>query len=193
MRRPARHRSDYTFQYHPVTPARLDDLKRFSRKYGKFAYCACMRWRLRSADFQRSTKEERIARLEDLVRGNVPVGLLAYDGPEPIGWCSIAPRDTYEALRFSRTLPPLDTLSVWSVVCFYVDPRYRGRQVSVGLLKAAVQYALAQGAEAVEAYPVPAGSTSYRFMGVPDLFLEAGFVDVTPRGRRRRVFRYAPS
>ena len=193
MARPAKYTWDYKFEYHPVTPARLDDLKRFSRKYGKFGYCACMRWRLRSADFQRSTKEERIARLEHLVRENVPVGILGYDGHEPIGWCSVAPRDTYHALQSSRVLPALDTVSVWSVVCFYVDPQYRGQQLSVGLLKAAVQYALSEGAEAVEAYPVPPASTSYRFMGVPKLFMEVGFVDVTPRGQKRMVVRYVPS
>ena len=176
-----------------MTPSRLGDLKRFSKKYGKFGYCACMRWRLRSVDFQRSTKEQRIVHLEQLARDNVPVGILAYDGGEAVGWCSVAPRDTYHALQSSRVLPAIDTVSVWSVVCFYVDPQYRGQRLSVGLLKAAVQYALSKGAEAVEGYPVHPSSASYRFMGVPEVFLEVGFVDVTPPGQKRMVVRYVPS
>jgi hypothetical protein len=36
------------FRFAPVTPATLEDLARFSQAYGKFRYCSCLRWRLRS-------------------------------------------------------------------------------------------------------------------------------------------------
>lgn len=180
-------------EYHPVTQACLGDVKRFAKKYGKFGYCACMRWRLRSTDFQRTTKEERNAHLEQLVQDNVPVGILALDADEPVGWCSVAPRETYHALQASRVLPSLDDKHVWSVVCFFVAPQYRSKGLSVGLLQAAVHYAIANGAEAVEGYPVPPDSTSYRFMGLPEVFLRAGFLEVTPPKQKRKVFRYLSS
>src|SRR4051794_31836718 len=106
-------------QFLPVTAERLADLQRFSEQHGKFRYCSCMRWRMRSTDYQRSTKEDRVATLERLVRNDTPVGVLAYQDGEPVGWCSIAPRETYAALERYRALPRVDDADgVWSVVCF---------------------------------------------------------------------------
>ena len=176
--------------FHPVTKERLADLSRFSQQHGKFRYCSCMRWRLRSSEFQRSTPQQRVAMLEQLARTDVPIGILAYADKVPIGWCSIAPRDTYTALLRSRTLPPLDDTPVWSVVCFFVDRKFRRQNLSFVLLKAAVDYALSQSAPAVEGYPVPTDAPSYTFMGTLSTFLKAGFRDVTPSGQTRTVMRY---
>ena len=59
--------------------------------------------------------------------------MLAYDGDEaderqgPVGWCSIAPRESYAAVLASRVIPQLPGERVWSVVCFFVAPRARRR------------------------------------------------------------------
>ncbi len=177
-------------QFHPVTRERLPDLARFSEKHGKFRYCSCMRWRMRSTEFQRSTKEDRVAALDDLVRRIKPVGVLAYAEGEPVGWCSIAPREAYGALERYRGLPRLDEAPVWSVVCFFVDRRFRRQRVTLGLLQAAVKYARSQGAEIIEGYPVAPGPRSYTYMGSPSTFRQAGFRDVTPAGQTRQVMRY---
>lgn len=176
--------------FHPVTPDRLADLARFSLNHGKFRYCSCMRWRLPSAQYQRSTKEERVAALEGSVRQGVPVGVLAYLDGEPVGWCSVAPRAAYSALERYRKLPRVDVLPVWAVVCFFVDSRLRRQGVTLGLLRAAVDYARSQGAMAVEGYPVTPGSRLYTYMGSPSTFRKAGFQDVTPAGQERQVMRY---
>jgi GNAT superfamily N-acetyltransferase len=178
------------FEFHPVTLERLSDLARFSEGHGKFRYCSCMRWRLKSTDFQRSTKESRIAALDDLVRRSVPVGVLAYQDGEPVGWCSVAPRETYAALERYRALPPVDETPVWSVVCFFVDRHVRRQGVTQGLLRAAVEYARSQGAQVIEGYPVEPGPRLYTYMGSPATFRSAGFRDVTPSGQARRVMRY---
>ena len=61
-----------------------------------------MRWRLRSTPFRDSGKEGRAAALADQVRGGEPVGILAYAEPaDPVGWCSVAPRDSYAAIGAS--------------------------------------------------------------------------------------------
>ena len=67
----------HTFEFHPVTAQRLTDLARFSAQHGRFRYCSCMRWRMTSADYHRSTTESRVAALEELVRQGTPVGVLA--------------------------------------------------------------------------------------------------------------------
>lgn len=176
--------------FHPVTPERLPDLRRFSEQHGKFRYCSCMRWRLTSGDYQHSTKESRIATLDDLVSHNTPVGILAYLDGEPVGWCSIAPRETYAALERYRALPCLDNQPVWSIVCFFIDSHTRRHGVTLGLLRAAVDYARSQGAQIVEGYPVEPGPRLYTYMGAPSTFLRAGFRDVTPPGQLRQVMRY---
>lgn len=176
-------------QFHPVTPERLADLETFSRAHGKFRWCSCMRWRMASSDFRHSTKEERVNGLEGLVRKKTPVGLLAYADGEPVGWCSVAPRETYEALERSRTLGRIDERPVWSVACFFIDRNHRRQGVTLGLLKAAVEYARSRGAKAIEGYPVDPGERLYTYMGSPETFRRAGFKDVTPEGRKRVVMR----
>ena len=86
-------------EFHPVTAERLADLARFSEQHGRFRYCSCMRWRMTSTDYHRSPKESRVAALEELVRQGTPVGVLACVDGDPVGWCSLAPRETYAALE----------------------------------------------------------------------------------------------
>lgn len=112
-------------EFHPVTVDRLDDLRRFSESHGKFRYCSCMRWRLTSGEFQRSTKDERIARLEALPGDAIPIGVLGYVDGVPMGWCSVAPRESYRAVERSRAIPRTDNRKVWAVVCFFLDSRVR--------------------------------------------------------------------
>lgn len=177
-------------EFHPVTQERLADLANFSERHGKFRYCSCMRWRMTSSEFQRATKESRVAALEDLVSHGTPVGVLAYLRGDPVGWCSVAPRETYAALERYRNLPRVDDIRVWSVTCFFVDRSIRRQGVTLGLLRAAVQYARSHGATVIEGYPVEPGSRLYTYMGSPATFLRAGFRDVTPPGQDRLVMRY---
>lgn len=174
----------------PVTAERLPDLEEFSSCHGKFRYCSCMRWRMTSSAFRRSTKEDRVAALEELVRAGTPVGILAYSGTTPVGWCSVAPRESYAALERSRVLPRVDDMPVWSVVCLFVDRHFRRKGLTGRLLKAAVDYAREQSAPAVEGYPVAPDAPSYTYMGTPETYRRAGFVDVTPAGQKRLVMRY---
>ena len=180
-----------TFTYKPVTPQTLKDLEAFSAAHGKFRYCSCMRWRLSSSEFSKSSKEERIAQLNQMVCEQIPVGMLAYTSEsDVVGWCSIAPRETFTALERSRTLPRIDDTAVWSVTCFFIDRHYRRQKLTLGLLLSAIDYAQSQGATTIEGYPVPPDATSYTYMGSPNTFLQAGFVDVTPSGQKRQVYRF---
>jgi hypothetical protein len=95
-------------RYLGVTRDVLHDLAKFSETYGKFGYCSCMRWRMRSTDYQRSSKEARAKKLKQMVNDGLPVGVLAYAGNEPIGWCSIAPRESCEALERYKKLSRID-------------------------------------------------------------------------------------
>jgi GNAT superfamily N-acetyltransferase len=177
-------------EYHPVTAERRADLARFSETHGKFRYCSCMRWRLTSTEYQRSTKESRIATLDGLVAADTPVGALAYLDGELMGWVAVAPREALGALERFKALARVDGQPVWSVTCFFIDRRVRRQGVPLGLLKAAVAYAQSQGARIIEGYPVEPGARLYTYMGSPATFRAAGFEDVTPPGRERLVMRY---
>jgi GNAT superfamily N-acetyltransferase len=179
-------------EYHPVTPDRRADLARFSEAHGKFRYCSCMRWRLTSAEYKRSTKEGRVATLDGLVAADAPVGVLAYQDGEPVGWVAVAPREKLGALERFKALARIDNEPVWSVTCFFIDSQVRRQGVTLDLLRAAVTYAISQGARIIEGYPVEPGNL-YTYMGSPTTFRAAGFVDVTSPGRERLIMRYTAS
>jgi GNAT superfamily N-acetyltransferase len=81
--------------------------------------------------------------------------------------------------------------SVWAIVCFYVPRRQRGQGVARALLRAAVDFAAAHGADIVEAYPVDPDSPSYRYMGSVPMFEAEGFVETGRVGTRRHVMHRA--
>jgi len=143
-----------------------------------------MRCRLWSAEFAAAGRDGRIAALAAAARSGQPTGVLAYLGEDPVGWCSIAPRESYRAVLASRVIPVTDGEGVWSVVCFFLAPAARRTGLPRPLLDAACSYAAASGAAVVEAYPWPGGA-SYRYMGTRELYLGAGFSDVrVPPGQR---------
>ena len=87
-------------------------------------------------------------------------------------------------------LPRVDDTPVWSVVCLFVDRHFRRQGLTGRLLKAAVDYAREHSAPAIEGYPVAPDAPSYTYMGTPETYRRAGFVDVTPVGQKRLVMRY---
>lgn len=176
-------------EFHPVTMERWDDLRSFFEQHGNTNYCWCMRWRLKSKQFKQMNAAQRREELASRVRENTPIGVLGYQQGKPAGWCSIAPRTTYALLESSTTLKRIDDLPVWSVVCFFVDRGSRGQGFSVKLLKAAITYAVSLGATVIEGYPVEPNQ-SYRFMGSPSVFEQAGFHEAGTAQNGRRIVRY---
>ena len=91
--------------------------------------------------------------MTDARKGRAP-GLVAYRDGEAVGWVSLAPRDDYERLQHSKVLARVDDKPVWSIVCFVVGRRARGRGSPEAMLGAAIDYAREHGATLLEAYPV---------------------------------------
>jgi GNAT superfamily N-acetyltransferase len=143
-------------------------------------WCWCQFWRVRGTDFGRSTADRNREALRGLVARQPPPGLVAVepDG-RVIGWISLGPREDFERLERSRVRPRLDDLPVWSIVCFVVGRRARRRGMAARLLHAAIDYARARGAPALEAYPVDASegrpTAATLYSGTVSTFLRAGF------------------
>jgi GNAT superfamily N-acetyltransferase len=181
-------------EFHPVTPDRWDDLEKLFGPRGAYAGCWCMWWRLSRAEFSRQKPAERRVGLKGLVDGGQVPGILAYVAGEPVGWCSVGPRESYESLEHSTTLKRVDDQPVWSIVCFFVARPFRGQGLLVSLLEAAVAYAASQGARIVEGYPVETEEGKRLppisiYTGLLDAFRNAGFVEVARRSARQPIMR----
>ena len=110
------------------------------------------------SEWERLKGVQNRRRMKRLVeKGKRPPGLLAYLGREPVGWICVEPREVFSKLARSRVLAPVDDQPVWSIVCFFVDRRYRRRGLSVALIEGAVDYARKKGARIIEGYPVATG------------------------------------
>jgi len=181
------------FQFHPLTPDRWRDFETLFGPSGAYGGCWCMWPRLRRKEFGANSGAENKEAMRGAVdRGEEP-GLLAYSGGEPVGWVALAPREGYALLEHSRTLKRVDDQPVWSIVCFVVDKRVRGRGMMAKLLSAAVEHARRHGATIVEGYPVePKGALSgySGYTGIVSTFRKAGFVEVARRSQRQPIMRY---
>ena len=124
------------------------------------------------------------------VAEGTPIGILAYDGDEPVAWCSIAPLETYTNLRTRKYVSDgSDTEDVWSITCFYIRSAFRRQGMTTLLINAAIEYARNNGAEVVEAYPVDYDSPSYSYMGRIGTFERLGFKEIAMAGIRRHIMR----
>jgi GNAT superfamily N-acetyltransferase len=189
-------------EFHPLTADRWGDLVTLFEHHGNPGYCWCMIWRLPSSAYRQLDSSQRRQALQTLVDAGTPAGVLAYLDGEPVGWCSVAPRETYQRLERSKTLKRIDELVTWSVVCFYLNRKLRHQGLAVKLLSAGVDYAVSQGAEVVEGYPVERHKdeqgiwqpiVSYRFMGSVSTYEKAGFRQAGVASQGRCIMRYLTS
>jgi len=164
---------------HQVDVSNWADFETLFESKGSPSFCWCTVWRL-------STKERKIVNkkeyMKGLVNSGIPIGILAYSNDKPIGWCSVAPRNTFLNLNGNQAIE-----NVWSITCFFIKREYRQNGVQSFLLSQAIKYARDNMAQYVEAYPVQQNSPSYRFMGYMDLFLKNGFIYIKKAGSRRNV------
>jgi GNAT superfamily N-acetyltransferase len=139
--------------------------------------CWCLTYRLPSKEnvsLRGPARAEKVAAIME--RG--PIGVLAYDGDDVVGWAALARRAETSFAR-SRRIPHVDDLDVWSVWCIRVRPGHRRKGISHPLLAGAVEYARSQAAPAIEGYPVDNHGEkvdlTMAYVGTRALFEKAGF------------------
>lgn len=179
----------------PLTPSRWADLEAVFNARGCSVArgCWCMFYR-RTGPLPTGESGVRGSRaaFRKLVNSRRPPGLLAYQGKQPVGWVSLAPREEYAKLERSPVMKPVDDKPVWSIVCFVVPSEYRGQGVAQALLEGAVAYAKKRRAKLLEGYPVdkPTRSTDdFMWFGAKAMFDRAGFREVARRKPFRPVVR----
>lgn len=169
-----------------VGPGQLADLETLFSSRSTLRGCRCMIFRFGpDGTVPEPNGEARQRAMAELVRADVPVGLLGYAEDTPVAWCSVAPRDTFRGLDVVGE--PSDP--VWSITCFWIHPDFRRQGVMTELLDAAIREARTAGATELEAYPVDPDSPSYRFSGFVPFFEDQGFHEVGQLGSRRHVLR----
>jgi GNAT superfamily N-acetyltransferase len=181
---------------HPVTAERLNDLAALfsSSKTTNGCYCT---WNILPAkQCQTGWSGGNRLSFEELTKGEAePVGLLAYQGDEPVGWIAVGPRARYERMLRTPTLAghdPTEDRAVWFVTCFYVRRDARRSGVTRALLKAAVALARSHKAIAIEGYPLAGDarrSAAEAFVGVEPLFASCGFTAARRPSAARVIMR----
>lgn len=139
--------------------------------------CWCLSYRIPSKENVSLKGPERGARVAALLEDG-PIGVLAYDGDEVVGWAAVARRADTTFAR-NRKIPHVDDADAWAVWCIRVRPGHRGRGISHALLAGAVDWARSQGAQVIEGYPVDNGGRkvdlTMAYVGTRALFEKGGF------------------
>lgn len=183
-----------SFTFRPLSKETWKAFETLFGPRGACGGCWCMTWRLMKNEFEASKGEENRKKIHRIMARGEPVGVIAFDGDAAVGWCAVAPREKYVRLEKSRVLKSVDDRPVWSVSCFFIAKAYRGKGLSVKLLKAAVDYAASFGATIIEGYPVEPKGTKmpdvFAWTGILSSYLRAGFVEEQRHSPARPIVRY---
>jgi GNAT superfamily N-acetyltransferase len=186
----------------PADTVPWDELAAVFGVRGPASRCFCQRYKLAAGEaFDRFPAQERAARLREQAgcddQGSGTSGLVALLDGEPVGWCAVEPRPAFRGLVRHARVPwadrdedPTDE-RVWAVTCLLTRAGHRRRGVSRVLARGAVDHARAQGAVALEAYPMTttAALTEELHVGTVATFAAAGLLEVGRPTQRRAVMR----
>jgi GNAT superfamily N-acetyltransferase len=170
---------------------------------GTAARCQCTRQRLGDHDWYATPVEQRADLLRSLAgcddpRATSTVGIVAFVNGEPAGWAAVDARSAFQRLRGSPVpwagrAEDKDDSTVWAIACLVVRRGYRKQGLTTALVRGAVEHARAEGATAIEGYPMVTGGQEIAWdelsVGPVGPFLAAGFREVSAPTKRRRVMR----
>jgi GNAT superfamily N-acetyltransferase len=176
----------------PLTKARIPDAEQVFASSPESAGCFCMWFIIPVAQYHAGGKPANRELFLTLVKeSETPIGLVAYIGRDPVGWCAVGPRS-----RFKRALKvpsfkgrdPSEDDSVWFVPCFNIRKDSRRKGVSKALLDGAVELARRHSVDAIEGFPFARGAKVGResMVGLESAFEACGF-SVSRRPSSTRV------
>jgi len=177
--------------FHPATPDRWTDLESLFETSGADDGCWCMSWRQTNAQLENATAESNHVLFKGQIDSGVSVGLIAYLEDQAVGWCGVSPRANFVRLENHPYFRSHTTdKAIWTIICLFVSRQARKQGVASGLLNAAVKYAIANGAQAIEAYPVNSHEehlgSKEAFPGTVPMFLKAGFKEIAATESKSR-------
>jgi len=183
-----------SYKFFPVTKNNWKDFEQLFGEKGACAGCWCMYWRVKSSVWEKQKGDINKRSMKKIIFSGIIPGIIAYYNNEPVGWCSVAPREEFTRLEKSRILKPVDEKPVWSVVCFFINKKYRKKGLSVALLNAAKNFVKSSGGKILEGYPIEPKQNKmpdvFAWTGISAAFQSAGFKEVARRSETRPIMRY---
>jgi GNAT superfamily N-acetyltransferase len=127
---------------------------------------------------------------------STPMGILASQAGEPVGWCACGPRSRYAAAtslrnKIMRNRARVEDETVWLLPCLFVRAESRGQGVTHTLVRAAVDLARREGASAIEGWPLARSerASADAFLGREQVFEDLGFSCVERPSPERVIMR----
>lgn len=164
-----------------VTASNFCDLETLFGPSGAYYGCWCMYRRLTPKQFEGSTPEQRKEKMISLIdSGEIP-GLLLYEAGVPTGWVSVAPVEQFNGLVSPRLKKQKEKSGLWTISCFFVEKKHRGKGYMSRLLGEAVEYAKNKGGTGLIASPMSVHEktdTSLLYTGKVSTFQKLGFEEI---------------
>lgn len=168
----------------PVGPGEVADLRLLFDTARTARHCWCMAFCTTQTQFALGwlTGGNRRRFTAMAGAGPMPMGVLASQDGEPVGWAACGPR-----LRYLAAVSPSSTImaarvaaedrTVWLLPCVFVRHDRRGLGISHALVRAGVELARREAATAIEGWPLAASQerSADAFVGREQVFAELGF------------------
>jgi GNAT superfamily N-acetyltransferase len=145
--------------------------------------CWCQTWRVeRGGKLWEETKGEPARlRMKELVQSGKANGILAFDGDDPVGWCSFGPRADFPRIETMKAYRHDDNDGAWSITCLFLSKENRGKGIARGLIREAIEAMRKRNVRVIEGYPVPLTKdgkklpAAFSWTGPQRVFEDAGF------------------
>ena len=174
--------TEKSIRFEELRPEHWPAVERLFGPNGACGGCWCMCWRMESHKVWNENKGACAKEaFKKMVQSGKAHGVLAFAQEEAVGWCSFGPRSDFPVLQRSKAYKRNDIENVWSVTCFFIHRKWRGKGLSGALLKAAIDIMRKRGVEVVEGYPATTTKdgrklgASMAWTGPLKLFEEQGF------------------
>lgn len=159
--------------------------------------CWCMSWRItpHGKTWSEAQGEPNRRAFKKLVESGKALGILAFDGAAPIGWCAYGRRTDFPHLESAKAYHRDDIEQVWSINCFFILAKYRNQGVATALTKAAVAAIKKRKGKIIETYPVPLTKdgnklpATFVWTGPEEMFRRPGFKEVQRLSYSRPLYR----
>ena len=186
------------FHVQPLTADRWRDFEALFGPQGACYGCWCTYFRIPTDQRKHMDGAAKKAFMHDRIDRGPPPGILGYVEGAPVAWVQVGPRAELPQWNSPKTVSrPLDPADVddpgiWSVSCFFMAAKQRGKGLSHRMLSEAIVFAGQNGARAVEACPIDRTKQSKSvglYVGSTRIFEAAGFSEVARRKDGRPLMR----
>lgn len=156
--------------------------------------CWCMLWRMGNKEFEKNKGKGNKSKMHQLTTQKEYLGILAFDQDDPVGWCSVSPKEKFIRLQNSRLFKSQHPdQNLWSITCLLVRKEYRMKGISSQLINQASHFAFSNGATAVEAYPIISDRknipAAFAWIGLASAYAKVGFKKVGQPSDTRLIMR----